>query len=372
VKYRLKRDGDLKERLYSLGPYPEVTLAQARAERARVRSLVRVGGDPVAARRVRREDAGEASARTVAAIATDWLEKRKGDWSDVHYAKSRRAIERDVLPALGKIAVADVTPVMVAKVIERIRNRGTEDRSRLDTAQKVLQHTTAIFRLAQARGWRADNPATPVTEELPKRRPISNRAAFLAFPPLGKLLRDLDRVHLAPATRLAHRLIAYTAVRINNALEAEWKEFDLDGEAPTWTIPRAKLKTKLRRFDHEVPLGPTIAAELREWQRLAYGTGRYLFPSLRDPSKPITHEALEKVLRNTLGLRDQHTVHGWRSSFSTLAKDAGHDPIAVDLALDHVSGSAVARAYYRGVKMPERLALYTWWDAHLTAAQQGR
>lgn len=114
-----------------------------------------------------------------------------------------------------------MTPVTVARVIARIRERGTDERTRLDSAQKVLQHVTAIFRLAQARGWLADKPAAPVGEELPKRPPIANRAAFLEFPPLGKRLRDLDRAHLAPATRLAHRLIAYTTVRSNNALEAE-------------------------------------------------------------------------------------------------------------------------------------------------------
>ena len=37
----------------------------------------------------------------------------------------------------------------------------------------------------------------------------------------------------------------------------------------------------------------------------------------------LRHETLEKVYRRTLGMDGKHSVHGWRSAFSTLAKDSG-------------------------------------------------
>jgi integrase len=167
--------------------------------------------------------------------------------------------------------------------------------------------------------------------------------------------------------RLAHRLIAFTACRIGNAIAAEWIHFDLDSELPTWIIPRSLMKAKERRFDHKIMLGPTITSELRIWRDITAGKG-YLFPS---PSgRPhVTHEALEKALRVTLGMAGKHSVHGWRASFSTLARDHGFSRDCVELTLDHIADTAVARAYDRGERLTERVKLMCWWDTQLSAAQ---
>ena len=57
VRYRVGG----KERTYSIGPYPEVTLAKARAERDRVRGELHLGLDPVHERRLKKE-AGKVAA----------------------------------------------------------------------------------------------------------------------------------------------------------------------------------------------------------------------------------------------------------------------------------------------------------------------
>ena len=70
-------------------------------------------------------------------------------------------------------------------------------------------------------------------------------------------------------------------------------------------------------------------------------------------------------------LRGKHSIHGWRSSFSTLTKDADRDKDAVNLTLDHLHDNEVARAYDRGKRLDQRLAVMHWWDSQLTAAQDG-
>jgi integrase len=163
-------------------------------------------------------------------------------------------------------------------------------------------------------------------------------------------------------------LVAFTASRIGNAIAAEWTEFDLDSEAPLWTIPRSKMKAKDRKHDHKVLLGPTIAADLRTWRAVTGGRG-YVFPSPTG-RKHVTHEALEKVLRVTLGYSGTHSVHGWRSSFSTLARDHGFAKDVVELTLDHVTDSQTVRAYDRGERLEERKKLAMWWDAQLSNSDE--
>lgn len=360
LKYRLAG----KERLYSVGTYPDVGLEAARTERDVVKAYLREGRDPVKARQLGRAAASTASDTTFASVTEDWLARRRRDWSRIHYTTSRRALERDVLPFLGKLPVSDITPAMVARVIEAITGRGTRD-----TAAKVLWHCVCIFRLAQARGLCQENPAVPVREVLPRRKAVRRRPALLDITALRDVLRRAELAPLSPAVRLANRTVAFTAQRLGNVVAAEWKDFELDTDVPCWTIPRATMKAREREHDHRVLLGPTIARELREWRALTGGTG-FVFPSPMG-GRHITREALEKVYRVTLKMADKHTLHGWRASFSTLTRDAGFDREVVELTLDHIHDNAVARAYDRGQRLEERRRLMDWWDAQLTGAPQG-
>lgn len=109
-----------KPRTFSIGLSDEKTLADARSERDEIRDLIKKGLDPVTTRRAQRMEKEGQSESTFADVASSWLEKQKPDWSDVHYTKSERALNRDVIPYIGKLPVAQITTVMVASVIERI------------------------------------------------------------------------------------------------------------------------------------------------------------------------------------------------------------------------------------------------------------
>ena len=261
------------ERLYSIGPYPSITLESARAERDIVRAQLREGIDPVQARQIRRAERTTATSETFEKTAEAWFEKNKRFWSDVHYDKARQAFERDVYPTLGRLPVADITPAIVASVISKMLERGVAE-----TASKVLQHVNGVFRFAQAKGLRVDNPAAPARELIPKKRVVKPRPAILEIEQLRDLLRQVDAARVSEAVRIANRLCAFSACRLGNVVMAEWPEFELEVDVPTWTIPREKMKAKDRQHDHIVYLGPTIAAELRAWRRRMPEKARYVFP----------------------------------------------------------------------------------------------
>lgn len=360
IKYRI----DGKEKLYSIGPYPQITLAAARVELGEVKARLLENNDPVTVRRVNRASNATSADNTFHAVAGEWLAMKQKEWSAGHYTKSARALERDIYPSLGKLPVSSISPAIVAKVVEDIHKRDV-----LETATRILQHLNGVFRYAQAKGLCRDNPALAAREILPRKKDSGRMPALLDYASLGDILRHADMVNISQSVRMAHRLCAFSTARIGNVINAEWKEFNLDNDQPIWVIPRTKMKVNSRPIDHRIPLGQEIADELRQWKLVMGGKG-YVFPSPTG-NKHIGRESIEKVYRVTLGLNGKHSPHGWRSSFSTLARDHGFAREVVELALDHAHDNDVARAYDRGERFDDRIKLFQWWGSQLAAAQRG-
>lgn len=363
LRYRL----GVKDRVFAIGEHRSIPLAEARRLRDEARGLIAAGKDPTVSRRVDRAEAAASMVVTFEDCAARWLEHRAPGWSVSHSKTVRETLDRHVLPRIGALPIAEITQPIVAEVVERLSDR-------VDTAQKVRQICAGVFRLAQAQGkFSGDNPADAAREVIPRRRLHGRRAALLSWPELGDLLRRAELSNISAPVRMAHRLCAFTAVRLGNVISADWSEFRLDA-APMaeWVIPRAKMKAQDRHFDHLVVLPEQIASEIRHWHQVnGLPKAGPLFPAISGSRSTITHESVEKVYRVTLGLKNKHTPHGWRSALSTLARDAGFERDAVELALDHIHDTDVARAYDRGERRPERERLARWWGKNLMQAQRG-
>jgi integrase len=127
-----------------------------------------------------------------------------------------------------------------------------------------------------------------------------------------------------------------------------------------------------RVHDHRIILPKQIASELRRWRLLQPEGSAYLFPGHQGRSH-LPRESLEKALRDTMGLSGRHSPHGWRSAFSTRAReDTDFDAELIDLSLDHVHASEVALAYDRGQRFAKRVALKAWWGDALELAEAGK
>lgn len=129
------------------------------------------------------------------------------------------------------------------------------------------------------------------------------------------------------------------------------------------------MKAQDREHDHKIILSAKIVEQLLEWRALV-GSKGYVFPSRTD-AQHVARESVEKAYRVTLGLERKHTPHGWRAAFSTLARDHGFERDVVELALDHIHDTDVARAYDRGERLTQRIRLMTWWGDQLVHAETG-
>lgn len=109
--WKYRHDG--KERRMSLGVYPAVGLAAARADRDDARTMLKTGADPVAARQVRqreeRRQAAEHASNTFESVAGRWYEHWRGAQTVRHAEYVRRRLEADVYPAIGARPIGEIT-----------------------------------------------------------------------------------------------------------------------------------------------------------------------------------------------------------------------------------------------------------------------
>src|SRR6516225_10548848 len=119
LKYRLGG----KERVLSIGPYPGIGLADARAMTAKAKKLLREGKDPSLEKRRQRLTVATESGDTFEAIAREWHAINKGQWVDLHAYDVLHSLERDVFPDLGAIPIKDITTENVLVVLRKIEKR---------------------------------------------------------------------------------------------------------------------------------------------------------------------------------------------------------------------------------------------------------
>ena len=253
--WRLKYRFEGKEKLLSLGTYPDTPLSKAREKRDEARRLIAEGIDPSAHRQAVK--AARTDANSFEAVAREWHTKFSPKWTEKHAARILRRLERDVFPWIGKRPVREVNAPDLLTTMRRIEARGA-----IETAHRALRDAGQVFRYAVATGRAERDPSGDLRGALPP--VISNHHASITDPKeVGRLLRDIALYEGSFITKCALRLAPLTFVRPGELRFAQWPEFDLDGRE--WRIPAERMKMKA---PHIVPLSKQAVAVLRELQAL--------------------------------------------------------------------------------------------------------
>ena len=332
-RWRYERAG--KEQLLSLGPYPDVSLAEAREARDAAKQIIRGGGDPAQAKRAGKTQAAEQNAETFEMLAREWHALQKSAWTEHHAWDVINSLEKEVFPTIGITPVRKVTAPDVLRIVRAIEGRGA-----VETARRVRQRVSAVFGFAMATA-RADlDPAAPIKTVLAPLRK-GRQPAVTTLEAAREILCKVDSTPAAPATKLGMRLLALTVVRPGTLIATPWVEFAaIDADDPTWRVPatrmkmRAALKSDDRR-DHLVPL-PRQALEIIEALRAITGYSDFVLPNGRSAKKPASENALGYLL-NRAGYHHRHVPHGWRATFSTVMNERyPADRAIIDLMLAHV------------------------------------
>jgi integrase len=283
--WRLKYRFDGKEKLLSLGTYPDVSLKEARERRDSARKQLADGIDPSLSRKAQKSMRQEQVANSFEAISREWYEKYSPGWVEAHGSRIIRRLERDIFPHLGSRPIADIAAPELLQVIRKIESRGA-----LETAHRALGNCGQVFRYAVATGRAARDPSGDLRGALPP--PKGEHFAAVTEPAhAAEILRAIDAYGGSAVVSCALRLAPLVFVRPGELRGAEWAEIDL--EAAEWRIPAARMKM---RMDHIVPLSTQASKILREIQPHT-GTGRYVFPSARTSTRPMSNNAILAAMR---------------------------------------------------------------------------
>jgi integrase len=367
-----------KEQLLTIGAWPEISLEAARARCAEAREQLGRGTDPRVCE-IAQTDNFEA-------IARRWHEHMRRRWTEVHASDVLASLERDVFPAIGAMPLAAITPPVVLNALHRV-----EERKRHETARRVRQRISAVFAFAIAQGLAESDPAAIVGRALTPPAPANPQPALEDLADARELLAAVDQLAAAPAAKLASRFLALTAVRLAAVRGARWEEIeDLDGEAPLWRVPAARVKMaaakKLEaRNDHLVPLSAEAVAVLRAARLISspsYEAAKIkglIFPG-RDGMTPIGEAAIG-ALYDRAGFAGRHVPHGWRATFSTILNERlPEERGQIDRALGHAGGKRdkeeeginrkVEGAYNRSKQLAPRRRLFDAWGALLAGHER--
>ena len=362
-RYRYRLDG--KENLFAGGewcaaPYGEtveqaekrrasgqLTLAEARIERAKWRAMVVRGGHPLHAKRVEKLATAMSNANTFGAVAAEFVQKRGQEWGSEHRKNFTSYLERDVFPDIGSLPIRDVTSAQVLGVL-----RKTEARGALSVAAAGRSYIGQVFRYAIATGKADTDPTFALRGALETREvqhhPPLERADLPAF------FEALSADGAGRPTEIAIRLMAYLFSRTIELRAASWSELDLD--RAEWRIPASRMKMGR---PHVVPLPTQAVALLHELHALT-GKQQWLFPNTRRPQAHMGDTTINRVIER-MGFIDRFSAHGFRATASTLLHEVGFDSRLIELQLAHQDRNKSRASYDHSARLPERRQMMQSW-----------
>jgi integrase len=367
--FRFQLDG--KRRDMGLGPYPDISLAEARGRATEHRKQRHDGIDPLDAKAAQRhaQRLSAAKGRTFREVAEEFIGRNEAGWRNAkHRQQWRNTLATYAYPKLGELPVAAIDTGLVVHVLDSIWAEKPE------TASRVRGRIEALLDAATVRGYReGPNPAQwkgNLAHVLPARakvRKVAHHAA-LPFDEMPAFLTALRSREGMAARALEFAIL--TVARTGEVLGARWGEIDL--AARIWTVPAERMKAGR---EHRVPLSDAVVAVLEKVRPLALmrdGEPDPTAPVLPGPRRalPMSNMTMLMLLRRMK--RADLTAHGFRSTFSDWAAERTAYPReVVEMALAHAIENKVEAAYRRGDLFEKRWQLMDAWARFCEAPISG-
>ncbi|OAN65995.1 tyrosine-type recombinase/integrase [Sphingomonas sp. TDK1] len=347
------RYGGVQKTLH-LGPWPTISLVDAREKCREARKAMAAGLDPVLEKKRAKITAKFAVATTFKEVALEWIAKceREGR-ADVTLDKIRWLLGM-AYPLIGTLPINSITPAETLAVLRKMETKG-----RYESARRMRSVLSRIFRYGIATARCDRDVAADLRGALTTPR-TTHHAAITDPREVGILLKTMETYTGQAVTRIAMRLSPHLFVRPGELRQAEWSEIDVD--KAIWSIPAERMKM---RRPHKVPLSRQVLEMLEELREIT-GHRQHLFPCMGRPRKPMSENGVNQALRRLGYQSGEMTAHGFRAMAATLLNEMGcWHPDAIERQLAHQEMSSVRRAYARGEYWDERVAMMQHWSDYL-------
>ncbi|MFC6672532.1 tyrosine-type recombinase/integrase [Marinobacterium aestuariivivens] len=350
--WRMKFRFNGKENRLSFGVYPDVSLKQARDARDEARQLLAQGIDPSTHKKAQKLASRTAAANSLEVVAREWFDVRMKDKSESHRSRSLRALEMYLFPSLGRRPLAEITPVELLSVLRKVEQTG-----KLETARRVKQTAGQVFRFAISTGRAERDPTADLKDAL--RTPEKRHFAAITKPAeVGRLMVAIDEYTGTPVVIAALKCSAYWFCRPGELRHLEWEQIN-------WDEQRIEITAEKTKQEHIIPLCRQSIDILQSLELLT-GRSRFVFPSARGFSRPMSENAVRIALRSMGYDRDTMTAHGFRVIARTLLDEVLDYRIEwIEQQLAHTVKDANGRAYNRTKHLEQRRKMMQHWADYL-------
>lgn len=346
-RFRYQRPATKQRTMMGPGPYPALSLADARAIRADYLSMLAKGVDP----QTRAEQAAEqhqiALDSIFSTVAANWFALKRTSVTEDYAKDIWRSLDKDIFPSVGGIPVQEIKARTLIEALEPIKARGA-----LETVRRLIHRINEIMIFAVNTGLIDANPASGIGMAFEK--PKKQNMPTLRPEELPKLMRSLVMSNLSVSTRCLIEWQLLTLVRPSEASGARWAEIDLNSKL--WTIPAERMKVKR---EHIIPLS-TQALDILEIMKPISAHREHIFPSRSTPRHPMNSQTANTALKR-IGYGGKLVAYGLRSIASAALNEAGFNPDVIEAALAHTDKNEVRRAYNRSIYLEQRIDIMEWW-----------
>jgi len=356
---------DGKQKILSIGVWPEISLKEAREKRYEAKKKIKDGINPIEEKKQERLDTldqvhkenleTEKKGITFRLVAQEWYKRISQQWSEKHSKDVLRSLEYYLYPDFGERPISEITKQDVITNLRKLESAGIHE-----TCYRVRQRLEAIFEYAVIEENCIINPARDLKKIFTKPQP-----KHFASIPISELSVFLKRMVESPAenpvTKLAMLFMIHTFVRTGTLRHAMWMHFDIECNEPIWIIPDYNMKNKI---EFHVPLSPQVVKIFEEMKRFS-GPDGYVFTQKINAQKPISENAL-LYFSNRLGYAKSHTIHGFRTVASSYLHESmlwSYD--VVEKQMSHLVGNKVSRAYNKAEHLKERRKMLEWWSNYI-------
>lgn len=358
--WRMDYRFDGKRKTLSIGPYPAVSLADARTRKQAAKVQIVQGIDPCAYKQAVKTAARADATNSFEIVAREWFAKHSPGLAESHSKKILSRLENQLFPVFGAKPINEVEATDILKAA-----RHAEERGNVETAHRLVQLCGQVFRYAIVTG-RAKHDISADLRGALQKVTVTHMATLTDKKRIGQLLRAIDSYTGFFPTKSALQLAPLVFVRPGELQKAEWSEFDLD--AAEWRIPASKMKMKQV---HIVPLS-TQALTVLDNLKPYTGLGRFLFPSPRTDTKPIAEESLLVALRSMGFTKEEMTMHGFRGMASTILNEQGYNRDWIERQLAHGERNSIRAAYNYAEYLAERRKMMQEWADYLDTLREQR
>lgn len=345
-----------KRKTLAIGIYPVTTLANAREKHLAARRLLAQEPpiDPSEYKRQQRTEQKKVIENAFENVAREWLTYYRPAVNSTHHDRTMRRLEVYLFPWIGKAEISTLTPPDILKPLKLI-----QEQNKLETAHRVLQVTSQIFRYAVRTGRAGRDITADLRGAIPSAR-IRHMASMTEPEDVAQLMKAINGFKGSLTVQIALKLAPLVFVRPGELRRARWADIDL--EAKEWRYMVTKTKT-----EHLVPLS-TQAVELLKTIHPTSGHGEWVFRGGHDPRKPMSEAAINAALKR-MGYDTQKDItgHGFRAMARTILHERlNFDPYVIEHQLAHKVPDALGAAYNRTKFIEQRKTMMQLWANYLS------